>query len=380
MWVYSDMLSEEIDTTVFSFEGPLLEGVTEQRTLEERTLDQVDTTLSDALGRLYVDEYFPPEAKEEITALVDAEIAAFRLRIENNEWMSDGTRQLALGKLDAIAVKVGYPDQWQTYEHVDIADSYALSMVSAANADVRDNLGRVGQKVDRDEWTTSAQTINAYYNPVMNEIVFPAAILQPPFFQYGGDPAANFGGIGMVIGHELTHGFDLTGSQFDAQGNLTNWWTEADYEEFLALNQQVVEQYSAIEVLPGLTINGQVTVGENVADLGGVQIAYDALMIYLAEQGELLATPSATPMATPVGTYDFDSLTPEQRFFVSVASIWRWETRDEALRTQVLLDEHSPAVVRAVVPIQNMDDFHEAFDIQPGDPMYLPPEERIVVW
>jgi predicted metalloendopeptidase len=388
-WSFASFLSDDINQTAFDFETVLF-GTPEQSPLEERTLDQTNGMLPDAIGRLYVDAYFPPEAKEEITALVEAEIAAFRIRLEDNPWMSPETRAKALEKLDAMSVKVGYPDEWRSYEAVEIGDSYVGSFLSAVQADTLRNLDQAGEPVDREEWFTPPQVVNAFYNPTLNEIVFPAAILQPPFFEYGGDPAANFGGIGMVIGHELTHGFDLQGSQFDAQGNLVNWWTEEDYAEFDALNQQVVEHYNAIEVLPGLTIDGQITVTENVADLGGVQIAYDALLIYLDQQVEAgamsspiaspMATPITSPMASPVGVLDVDDLTPQQRFFLAAATVWREEIRDESLQFQVMNDTHSPGQVRGVVPLQHTDEFHEAFDIQPGDPMYLPPEERIVIW
>ena len=389
-WSFSDFLSEDIGETAFAFRGGVLGGVSEQRPLEERTLDQTNGMLPDAIGKLYVDAYFSPEAKEEITALVEAEIAAFRIRIENNPWMSDATRAKALEKLDAIVMKVGYPDTWHSYEAVEIGDSYLDSFLSAVTAQTRRNLDEIGQPVDREEWFVPPQVVNAFYDPTLNEIVFPAAILQPPFFEPGGDPAANFGGIGTVIGHELTHGFDLTGSQFDGEGNLVNWWTDEDYAAFDALNQRVVEQYNAIEVLPGVTIDGQITVTENVADLGGIQISYDAMLIYLEAQGEVsagaspvglpIATPVVSPMASPVAALDFDSLTPQQRFFIAAATIERSRIRDEALRTQVATDVHAPSIARGVVPLQNCDAFHEAFDIGPGDPMYLPPEERVVIW
>lgn len=380
MWSYAPFLTAGTDAIAFAFTGTFLEGITERRSLEEVTLGQVNDLLPDAVGRLYVDATFPPEAKQEITALVDAEIEAFRIRLQHNPWMSDETRALAIRKLDAITVKVGYPDEWETYERVEIGDSFAGSVRSAYEAGLREELASAGQPVDRGAWEIAAQTVNAYYNPLANEIVFPAAILQPPFFTYGGDPAANFGGIGMVIGHELTHGFDLSGSQFDAEGNLVNWWTDADRQRFLELNQAVADQYSAVEVLPGVHINGQLTVGENVADLGGVQIAHDALTIFLAEAGGELATPAGTPWASPVAGLAFEELTPEQRFFVSVATVWRMQTRDAYLRMQVLTDPHSPAVARALLPIRNMDAFHAAFGIGPGDAMYLPPEQRIVIW
>ncbi|HEV2066385.1 MAG TPA: M13 family metallopeptidase [Thermomicrobiales bacterium] len=415
-WSFADFLGEDIGQTAFEFQGGVLSGVEEQSPLEERTLDQTSGMVGEAIGQLYVAEYFPPEAKQQITTLVDSLIAAFRVRIEENAWMTDETKKVALEKLDAMAVKVGYPDTWQSYEAVEIGDSYFESFLSAVNADTRRNLEKAGKPVDRSEWPVPPQVVNAFYNPTANEIVFPAGILQAPFFDYEADAASNFGAIGAVIGHEITHGFDLQGAQFDAEGNLSNWWSEEDLAAFEELNQLVVGQYGAVEVLPGVNVDGQFTVTENVADLGGVQVAYDALEIYIAAQGdagavaspitsltgspeqELAGTPvtsplGATPMATPVvdevagspqaspvAITDFDSLTPQQRFFIAYATVWREEIRDEALQTQVQTDPHSPGQVRAVLPIQNMDEFYEAFDITEGDGMYLPPEERIIIW
>jgi putative endopeptidase len=415
-WSFADFLSEDIGQTAFNFQGGVLGGVEEQAPLEERTLDQTSGMVGEAIGQLYVEAYFPPEAKEQITTLVDSLIAAFRVRIEENPWMTDETKKIALEKLDAMEVKVGYPDRWQSYEAVEIGDSYFDSFLSAVNADTRRNLEKAGKPVDRTEWPVPPQVVNAFYNPTANEIVFPAAILQAPFFDYEADAASNFGAIGAVIGHEITHGFDLQGSQFDAEGNLSNWWSEEDLAAFEELNQLVVDQYSAIEVLPGVNVDGQITVTENVADLGGVQVAYDALEVYLAAQGDagavaspigspeapLAGTPVTSPLeatpvtgisaspgasspvvspgASPVVMTDFASLTPQQRFFIAYATVWREEIRDEALQTQVQTDPHSPGQVRAVLPIQNMDEFHEAFGITEGDGMYLPPDERIVIW
>ena len=420
-WSFADFLGEDIGQTAFEFQGGVLGGVQQQSPLEQRTLDQTSGMVGEAIGQLYVREYFPPEAKEQITTLVDALIAAFRVRIDDNPWMTDETKQIALEKLDAMEVKVGYPDRWQTYENVEIGDSYFSSFLSAVNADTRRNLEKAGKPVDRTEWPVPPQVVNAFYNPTANEIVFPAGILQAPFFDYEADAASNFGAIGAVIGHEITHGFDLQGAQFDAEGNLSNWWSDEDLAAFEELNARVVEQFGAVEVLPGVNVDGQLTVTENVADLGGVQVAYDALDIYLTAQGdsgaaaaspiaspdaplagtpvasELDATPIAdevapspvtspeasplaSPVASPVAMTDFDALTPQQRFFIAYATVWRTEIRDEALQTQIQTDNHSPGAVRAVLPIQNMDEFHEAFGIEEGDGMFLPTEERIVVW
>lgn len=392
LWSFAGLLGEDIGETAFSFQGGVLSGVTQQAPLEERVLDETSSMLGEAIGRLYVEEYFPPEAKEQVTELVEALIVAFRARLEANPWMSAETKAEALTKLDALGMKIGYPDQWRSYEAVEIADSYVGSFLSAVNADTRHNLEQAGQPVDTEEWFIPPQTVNAFYDPTANEIVFPAAFLQAPFFDYQADPASNFGGIGFVIGHEITHGFDLQGSQFDADGNLRNWWSESDQAAFDELNQRVVAQYGAIEVLPGINIDGQITVTENVADLGGVQVAYDALLVYLEAQGDTLATPgaegspAATPLATPVGGLEATpvggevALTQQQRFFVAAATVWREKIRDESLETQVRVDVHAPAAQRATVPIQNMDEFYEAFGIEPGDAMYLAPEERVTIW
>jgi putative endopeptidase len=392
LWSFADFLGSDIEQTAFEFQGGVLGGVTEQEPIEERVLGAVNGMVGDAIGQLYVAEYFPPEAKDQINDLVDAIVEAFRLRLEANPWMSDEAKATALEKLDVLGVKVGYPDEWRSYEAFDLADSYAMSFLSAQNAEYRRTLDTAGQPVDPNEWDFPPQTVNAFYDQFNNAITFPAAILQPPFFDYQADPASNFGAIGFVIGHEITHGFDLQGSQFDAEGNLRSWWTEADQAAFDELNQRVAEQYGAIEVLPGINIDGQITVTENVADLGGVQVAYDALLVYLESQGETLATPSAegspaaTPLATPVGGPEATpvggevALTQQQRFFVAAATVWREKIRDELLETQVRTDVHAPAEQRATVPIQHMDEFYEAFGIEPGDAMYLPPEERITIW
>jgi putative endopeptidase len=264
-----------------------------------------------------------------------------------------------------MRVKVGYPDKWRTYENVTIGDSYVESVLSANIAEYKRNLARVGGPVDRDEWGMLPQTVNAYYSATNNEIVFPAAILQPPLFDYQADLAYNYGGIGGTIGHEITHAFDQSGSKFDANGNLVNWWTPEDTERFTALTDQVVAQYDEVEVLPDVFVDGELTIGENIADMGGLQIAHDALQAALAEEGD----PGL-----------IEGLTQDQRFFLSHGYRWAEKARNEFLATLVNTDPHAPGQVRAVQPSRNMDEFYEAFGIEPGDPMYLPPEERIVIW
>ena len=368
IWSAAPYLSEEIGATWFAFQGPVLTGQQERAPLDERGLTAVKSAFPDALGQLYVEEAFSPEAKAAIEDLVDNLIAAFRVRIENVTWMSDETKAKALEKLDAMGVKVGYPDKWETYEDIDLGDSFYETMNNASIASLKENYGDLGQPFDREKWSMPVFEVNAYYDPSFNEIVFPAAILQPPFFDPEADPAANYGGIGFVIGHEITHGFDISGSQFDAQGNVSSWWTDEDHAAFEALNQKVIDQYSEIEVLPDLYVDGELTVTENVADLGGLQTANDALEVALSE-------------LTPEERADLPwFLTQEQRFFLAAATVWREEDQEAYLQYLVSSDEHSPSEVRGVQPLRNMDEFYEAFDIDPGDPEYLPPDERIVIW
>jgi predicted metalloendopeptidase len=373
-------LTEELGDTAFAFDQ-VLTGLEEQPKLEERVLDQVNAALPDAVGRLYVDKYFPPEAKATIEELTQDVLAAFGERLAANAWMTLVTRAKAVEKLDAVTVKVGYPDQWKTYEAVEPAASFAGSLRSALEANARREYGKAGKPVDRREWEMPAQIVNAMYNPLANEIVFPAGILQAPFFDYEADPASNYGAIGYVIGHEITHGFDFMGSQFDAEGNLSNWWTDADRQRFLALNDALAEQYSAIEVAPGLFVNGQITVGENAADLGGIQNAYAALQARLEEEGDHASAMSgdgATPVAS--GVLLEPPFTPEQRFFIAAASVWRNKTRPEFLELIIRSNAHSPGSVRATQPLRNAAPFFAAFGIESGDPMWLDPGERIVIW
>ena len=374
-WNFYNNLDLELEETAFTFLQSL-GGAPTMPPVEERALGQTSGLMGDALGKLYVAEHFPPEAKAEMEALVERIIAAFGERLERNEWMTPETREKALAKLATVRVKVGYPDEWETYEEVEIGETYAETVLSAANASLRESLAEAGQPVDREEWGMNAQTANAYYSPLNNEIVFPAAILQPPFFDYRADPASNYGAIGFIIGHEITHGFDLQGSRFDENGNLEEWWTAEDRARFEALNQDLVAQYDAIEVLPDLFVNGQLTVTENAADLGGVETAYDALRSLLADEGDNMASAAgAPPNPETVG-----ELTPEQRFFIAAATVWRGELRDEALITRVRSGVHSPPAVRAAQPLRNTDEFYEAFGIVEGDPMYLSPSERVRIW
>jgi putative endopeptidase len=361
----SGSLTEEIDEAAFAFYGTTLEGIEEQAPIEERALDLVNTNLGFALGKLYVDAYFSPESKAQIEALGDELVAATRTRIEALDWMTAETKDAALAKLDAMRLKVGYPDNWRTYEEVTIEESLAQTLLSARTAENRRWLARTGQPVDREEWFDPPQLVSAFIDDSNNEIVFSAAILQPPLFDAEADPASNYGGIGTIIANEITAAFDSYGAQFGPDGSLTNWWTEEDFSQYEALTAGVAEQYSDIEVLPGLRVNGELTLTENTADLGAVQIAYAALQAALEVSGD----------PGPI-----DELTQEQRFFIAYAFSWAAEAREEFLRTLVANAWEAPPHVRGVQPLRNMDAFFEAFAIEQGDPMYLPPEDRIVIW
>jgi putative endopeptidase len=368
IWAAAPYLSEEVGATWFAFQGPVLSGQAQRAPLEQRGLTAVQNSFPDALSQLYVAQAFPPEAKAAIEELVHNLIAAFKVRIENSTWMSDATKAKAIEKLEAMTIKVGYPDKWDSYTGVEIGDSFWQSMRNAANDALTKNWADIGKPVDRTEWSMAPFEVNAYYNPSFNEIVFPAAILQAPFFDPEADPAANYGGIGYVIGHEITHGFDLSGSQFDKDGNLNSWWTDEDRAAFQALNDKVVEQYNGLEVLPGSNVDGALTVTENVADLGGLQTAYDALQVALAAQSD--EESANLPWF----------LSQNQRFFLAAATTWREKASPEYIQYLLSADEHSPASVRAVQPARNMAAFYTAFGIKPGDPEYLAPDDRILIW
>ena len=365
MFAYAPFLDSETYDVYFDFVGTTLSGVATPAPNQERVTNNLSSVYGDVVGQRYVTEYFPPEAKDQIEALVEDVIAAFRVRLENNPWISDEAREEALAKLDAMSIKVGYPDEFQTYETYGIGRTYGESMVAAEYAFYRDNFALLGTDVDREMWGATAQTVNAYYNGVNNEIVFPAGILQAPFFDYQADDAVNYGAIGMVIGHEITHAFDRSGSQFDSEGNLRNWYTDEDVEAFTDLNQGLIDQYDEIEVAPDLYVNGENTIGENTADLGGMQVAWDALQIALEDNGD---------------PGEIDGFTQSERFFIAQASVWREVVRPEALQQQVQAGVHSPGVVRSVQPARNMDQFQDTFDVRDGDEMWLLEDERVIIW
>jgi len=364
------LLSMELDKANWEFYGKELRGAETQRPLEERALSTINGTMGEAIGKLYVDQKFPPEAKAKAEKMVDNVLSAYQTRIDALEWMSSETKAKAKEKIDKLQIKIGYPDTWKDYSEIEVTSiedggTYFSNMLSVSEWNFNDMINKMGKPVDKTEWFMSPQTVNAYYNPMYNEIVFPAAILQPPFYNYQADMAVNYGGIGAVIGHEVSHGFDDQGSRYDAEGNLNNWWTEEDAAQFKTLGQRLIDQYSALEPLEGIFVNGEFTLGENIGDLGGVFSAYDGLKLHLAESGN---------------PGDIDGYSQEQRFFMSWATVWRQLIRDEALINRIKTDPHSPGQYRGYVPILNMDEFHAVFETKPGDAMYLAPEDRVKIW
>ena len=366
--VISDLapyLSHEFVKESFDFNSTVLSGVKEMKPRWKRVMANTNSAVGEALGKLYVADAFPPEAKKTAQEMVENIRLAFKDRIMNLEWMSDSTKQEALKKLDAFRVKIGYPDKWKDYQALKLEDSYAENILNSNAFKIERDIDKIGKPVDTTEWGMTPPTVNAYYNPVMNEIVFPAGILQPPFYDYQADAAVNYGGIGAVIGHELTHGFDDQGRQFDAEGNLNDWWTEEDAEKFNALSKKIVEQFNNYEALDSLFINGELTLGENIADLGGLAVAYDGLQRHLKEHGN---------------PGKINGYTPEQRFFMSWAQVWRTKHRPEFLRKQILTDPHSPGDLRVNGPLSNLETFYDAFDVEEGDHMWRADSVRAKIW
>lgn len=360
-------LSTEIDKANWDFYSKTLNGSVTQKPADERALRTVNGSVGEALGKLYVDEMFPPEAKEKAEKMIGNVIEAYKDRIMALDWMGNSTKIKAIEKLDKFTVKIGYPNTWKDYATMDVRpeNTYYENMVAVGAWGLKENLDDIDEPVDRTEWGMSPQTVNAYFNPFNNEIVFPAAILQPPFYDYLADDAVNYGGIGAVIGHEISHAFDDSGARFDADGNLVNWWSDSDLANFTERGNALVAQYDAIEVLDSVFVNGKFTLGENIGDLGGVLGAYDGLQRLYEEIGR---------------PEDIDGLTAEQRFFMSWATVWRTKQRDESLRNQVKTDPHTPGRYRATEPLKNIDAFYEAFNITEGDAMFVAPEDRVRIW
>ena len=359
------MLSQDFVQANFDYVNKSLYGQMAMKPRWKRMVTAVDGNLGEAFGQLYVKKYFTEDAKKRMLELVNNLQKAFEARISKLDWMSDSTKQVAKQKLGAFLKKIGYPDKWRDYSKVTInKTTYFENLRSAQKNQYEYNLNKLGKPVDRMEWGMTPPTINAYYNPSFNEIVFPAGILQFPFFDLSADDAINYGGIGMAIGHEMTHGFDDEGAQFDQYGNLKNWWSKEDKAKFTTLTKSVVDEFNAFTILDSVHINGALTQGENIADLGGINIAYDAFKM------------------TPEGksTDKIDGFTPDQRFFIAFAQSWREKVKDESLRSQVNTDPHSPAEYRINGPLSNFTPFYTAFNVKPGDKMYKPDSLRIKIW
>ena len=366
----SSILTSEIEKANWDFYSKTLQGALKQRPREERALQVVNGTVGEALGKLYVEKKFPAEAKTKAKLMIDNVFLAFEARINKLPWMTPATRLGAIEKLKKSTVKIGYPDKWKDYSKLVIVSkenggTYYTNMQNVSQWGFAENIADLQKPVDKTRWGMSPQTVNAYFNPSYNEIVFPAAILQPPFYDYKADEALNYGGIGAVIGHEISHGFDDSGSRYNADGNLVNWWTDEDLKQFTGLGGALAAQYSALEPLPGTFVDGKFTLGENIGDLGGINAAYDGLQIYLKQNGN----PGL-----------IDGYTPEQRLFISWATIWRSKMRDEAIKNQVKTDPHSPGMYRAYVPLLNVDTFYKAFDISTTDKLFVKPEDRVKIW
>ncbi|HEY4799477.1 MAG TPA: M13 family metallopeptidase [Bacteroidia bacterium] len=361
----SSRLSNAFVNEHFDFYDHTLSGVKEMKPRWKRVLVATDRALGDAVGKLFVDKYFPAEAKQRVTEMVDNLIAVYKERINTRDWMSDSTKKQALAKLDKVMKKLGYPDKWKDYSSLSISrDSYAMNAWNGSAYRWNHMVNKLGKPVDRTEWNMSPPTINAYYNPVMNEIVFPAGIMQYPFFDINQDDAINYGAMGAVIGHELTHGFDDEGSQFDADGNMKNWWTKDDHEKFEKKTALLVKQFNSFVAVDTLHVNGQLTLGENIADLGGLTIAFYAYK--KSQQGK-------EPKV-------IDGFSPEQRFFLGWAKSWCDKHTPEFLRKLVLTNPHSPSHFRVVGPLSNMQEFYDAFKVKEGDKMFRKPDERAVIW
>jgi putative endopeptidase len=361
---------QQLEEENFDLYGRALEGIKMMRPRNERVVKIVNSLMGEALGELFVSQYFPPRAKQTALEMVNDIIGAFGNRIKNLAWMGAETKHYALEKLAAIKTKIGYPEEWKDYSKLQLlppeeGGCYLENVIAAATWKRKIDFDRIGKDVDRKEWFMAPQVVNAYYNPLFNEIVFPAAILQPPFFDWEADAAINYGGIGAVIGHEITHGFDDQGSRFDKNGNIKEWWTETDREKFVAESKKLIEQFDAYYPIEDLSLNGTFTLGENIADLGGLSVAFDALQLYYSRHKR---------------PDKIDGFTQEQRFFISWATIWRTKIREEALRNQIKTDPHPPGRYRAVAAPSNLDSFYMAFGEDPNSPWYRKTEDRIKIW
>jgi len=362
---YAGLLSQQFVDLHFDFHSKTLMGIQEQKPRWKRAVDGADQVIGELVGKEYVARHFQPEAKARMESMIKNLIKGFEVSINELEWMTPETKKAAQEKLSKFTYKIGYPDKWKDYSNLEIkADDLVGNYQRYARFEYQDMLAKLGKPIDRTEWHMTPQTVNAYYNPVMNEIVFPAAILQPPFFNMEADDAVNYGGIGAVIGHEISHGFDDQGAKYDGDGNLRNWWTDKDREEFQKRGAQLSAQYSQFEALPGKFVNGDLTLGENIGDLGGLTVALRSY--HLSLNGK----------EAPV----MDGLSGDQRFFVGWSQVWRRNYRDEELGRRLLTDPHSPSHYRAMGTPRNVEGFYKAFDLKPTDKMYLSEEDRVKIW
>ena len=362
---YAPDLPEKFAQLHFDFTQRTVSGIEEQKPRWKRAVDTVDGAVGDLVGKLYVERHFSPDAKRRMDELVGNLLGAYAQGIDSLEWMTPATKQKAHAKLERFTTKIGYPSQWRDWSRLEIRrDDLVGNEMRAATVVFERNLAKLGGPIDRTEWFMTPQTVNAYYNPPTNEIVFPAAILQPPFFNVAADDAINYGAIGAVIGHEISHGFDDQGRRYDGAGNLNDWWAPEDNEEFTRRAKQLGAQYSALSPIPGLTVNGDLTMGENIADVAGLAMAYRAWQLSLKGK------------PAPV----IDGFTGEQRFFIGWAQGWARKYREDELRRRLLTDPHSPSEYRTNAVVSNLPEFHAAFDVKPGDKMYQAPEDRVRIW
>ncbi|MGA1371489.1 MAG: M13 family metallopeptidase [Pseudomonadales bacterium] len=364
---HAEYLSSEFDEAQWAFYSKTLRGVTAQRERWKRGVNQIDRRLGDAVGQVYVQRHFPAESKAAMDDLVADLIAALEERLRANEWMDDATRTEALNKLATFEPQIGYPTVWTDYSSLSLDDRLFENALALDKFQWRDQVERLGKPVDRERWPYPPQTVNASYNPLLNQITFPAGILQAPFFDPAADAAVNYGAIGAVIGHEIGHGFDDQGRQFDERGRIRNWWTDAANDAFTQRAERLGAQFDRYEPLPGARISGQLTMGENIGDLGGLQMAYAAYRRHLDKTSNGVA---------PV----LDGLTGDQRFFLAWAQVWQGKYREDELRQRLETDPHSPPDYRINGPVRNIDAWYLAFDVKPGDKLYLPPEERVRIW
>ena len=365
----SGLLSDKLAERKFAFYGKYLNGQKEREILEKRALNFVSGTLGEMVGKVYVEQKFPPEAKENAKEMVSYIFKAFRNRIENLTWMSSETKKKALEKLGKVTVKIGYPDKWRNFDELIIneKDNLYTQLEGISKWSYKEELKKVGKPVDKTEWFMSANTVNAYYSPTGNEIVFPAGILQFPFYDYKDlGPGSNFGGIGAVIGHEITHGFDVSGANFDGDGNVKDWWSKEDKKKFDTVTEKLAEQFSGYSVAPNVNVNGKFTLTENIADLGGVNIAFDALQLYLKDH--------------PEKNIKENGYTQNELFFMNFGRIWRQKATEEYLKNLVKSDPHSPNYFRVNGLLINIDAFHDTFKTKKGDKLYKEPKDRIKIW